>query len=123
MIQVGEIKMQVVFTVDPKANHVETFAALAAADEVFSNEVCGLCGHEHTTYVERVVKKGNKTHKYYEKQCQNPKCRAKKPFNCHQEGGTMYFQKKKKDAEGNLTNEYWGNNGWRKWNSETEQEE
>jgi hypothetical protein len=114
MTQVGEIKMQVVFTVDPKANHVDSFAALAAADEVFTNEVCGKCGHTHTTYVVRNVN-GDK---YYEKQCMNPSCRAKKPFSLHKEGGTMYFQKKKKGTE-----EYWGNNGWRVWNKETGQEE
>lgn len=114
--------MNVVFTVDVTSKHTDTFAALAAADEVFNNEVCGKCGHEHTTYVVREVD-GDK---YYEKQCQNLSCRAKKPFNCNKEGGKMYFEKRVMEGKGKdktPTGDYWGNNGWRIYNKETGKEE
>jgi hypothetical protein len=104
--------MKVNFTIDTNSSHVEAFEALAAADEVFANESCGKCDCEDIRYRVRDVN-GDK---YYEKYC--PNCGAKKPFSCHKKGGTMYFDKKNKE-----TGEYWPNNGWRKWNKDTQQEE
>ena len=106
--------MQVVCSIDPTAKHVDTFEAIAAASEVFSEEVCGKCGGTTHYFVREVD--GDK---YYEKRCDDQKdCKAKKPFSCHKKGGSMYFSKKKKG-----TDEYWPDNGWRRWNSETQQEE
>lgn len=105
--------MNVTFVLDSTMKHVDAFEAIANAGDVFSNEACGKCGSDEVVYAVRTDGDDNK---YYEKRCTS--CGAKKPFNCHKKGGGLYFQKKKKGSD-----EYWDNNGWRKWNKDTQQEE
>lgn len=85
---------------------------IAAFEEVFANTKCGKCGSENVKWVVRTDKEDNK---YYELRCQD--CGAKLAFGCNKKGGGLF--PKKKDAEGNWKPD----NGWMKWNKDTQQEE
>lgn len=81
----------------------ELFEELYATQEVFGVTACGKCGSEDIKYI---VRTNADDDKFYEIQCQNPKCRAKLAFGCHKKGNSLF--PKKKDADG----KYLLNNGW-----------
>jgi hypothetical protein len=81
----------------------DAFAQLAAATEVFGNNVCGACDSPRTRPIVR-ERDGNT---YYEVKCLD--CGSVLAFGQKREGGALF--PKKKDKDGNwLTN-----NGWVKW--------
>jgi hypothetical protein len=95
------------FTVEADAeDHKAVFAQLAALSEVFSVNACGNCKSEDIVPVVRNSKdKKGKVFKYYELRCR--KCNARFAFGQHNEGGTLFPQRK--DPE---TQEYKPNDGW-----------
>lgn len=86
----------------------EIFKELAAVQEIFGEEKCGLCGSTNLKFVVRNVD-GND---FYELRC--AECGAILAFGQHKKGGTLF--PKRKDDEGN----WLPNKGWHKWSKETE---
>jgi hypothetical protein len=87
------------------AGQKEIFKELAVIQEIFAEEVCGLCGKNNLKFVVRNVD-GND---YYEIRCSD--CGAILAFGQHKKGGTLF--PKRKDDEGNIL----PNRGWHRWSS------
>lgn len=81
----------------------EVFEEMAAAQEVFSNSVCGACDSHNTRLSVREVD-GNR---YYACKCSD--CGAELAFGQKRDGGTLF--PKKKDKDGN----WLSGNGWVKY--------
>lgn len=81
----------------------EIFKELAAVQEIFGEEKCGLCGSQNLKFVVRNVD-GND---YYELRCMD--CGAILAFGQHKKGGTL-FPRRKDDQ-----NNWLPNKGWHKW--------
>lgn len=87
---------------------------LSQFQEVFEETKCGKCGCEDLRFTIRKASKGNKEYEYHELRC--TKCRAKLAYGILEDGQGLF--PKRKDENG-----YKPNNGWVKWNPETNQEE
>lgn len=81
----------------------EIFKELAAVQEIFGEEKCGICGSQNLKFVVRNVD-GND---YYELRCMD--CGAILAFGQHKKGGTL-FPRRKDDQ-----NNWLPNKGWHKW--------
>jgi DNA-directed RNA polymerase subunit RPC12/RpoP len=92
-------------------SHRELFAQINKFQEVFEEDVCGKCGHEHIKFIVRTVD----DNQYYELRCAN--CGAKLSFGANKKGGGLF--PKRKDSEGN----WLPDSGWVKWNPKTEKNE
>lgn len=88
----------------------DIFQAISRFQEVFENTACGKCGSENIKYVVRNVD----DNLYYELRCQD--CGARLAFGCHKKGGGLF--PKRKDGD-----DWLANNGWVKWNPQTEKNE
>lgn len=84
----------------------EIFKELAAIQEIFGEEKCGLCGSTNLRFVVRSVE-GND---YFELRCAD--CGAVLAFGQHKKGGTLFPKRKDDD------NNYLPNKGWHKWTKE-----
>lgn len=84
----------------------EVFKELAIIQEIFGEEVCGLCNKGNLKFIVRNVE-GND---YYELRCSD--CGGILAFGQHKKGGTLF--PKRKDDNGN----YLPNKGWHKWTKE-----
>jgi len=89
----------------------DLFDRIGKFQEVFEESACGKCGSENLKFITRDVD-GNV---YYELRCSD--CFAKLAFGCHKVGGGLF--PKRKDADNNRLND----NGWVRWNRETNKEE
>ena len=85
------------------AGQKELFKELAAIQEIFGEETCGLCGSKNLKFIVRNVE-GND---YFELRCGD--CGAILAFGQHKKGGTL-FPKRKDD-----NNNWLANRGWHKW--------
>lgn len=83
----------------------EIFKEIAAIQEIFGEEKCGMCGKDNIKFVVRNVD-GND---YFELKCCDSFCGAVLSFGQHKKGGTLF--PKRKDENNN----YLSNNGWHKW--------
>ena len=101
-------RMSVEFQVDTQ---VDLFQQLAFFQEVFGEAGCGKCGSENLRFQVRTVEDNH----YYELRCLD--CGAKLAFGVKKQGGRLF--PRRKDKEGN----WLPDNGWVKWNKETQQEE
>jgi hypothetical protein len=88
------------------------FTELCNCQEVFNNESCGKCKSTNIKYSVREAQGGK--YIYHEKICLN--CYARLGYGVHQTGDTLF--PKRKNAE---TNEKLANNGWLKYNTQTQQ--
>ena len=89
----------------------DLFSGISKAQEVFEEDICGKCGHDHIRFVVRTVD----DKQYYELRCAN--CGAKLSFGANKKGGGLF--PKRKDSEGN----WLPDSGWVKWNPKTEKNE
>jgi hypothetical protein len=87
-------------TISAEGDAKDVFTELAAAAEVFGNNVCGSCGSEHTIPVVRDVD-GNT---YYEMRCMG--CGCTLGFGQRKADGALY--PRRKDKNGN----WMPNRGW-----------
>lgn len=87
------------------------FEALAEAQEVFGEKVCGKCKGTDLKFSVRTNKDEDK---FYEIVCQ--KCGARLSFGCHKKGDTLFPKRMEEDEKGNK--KYLNNHGWTKWNKE-----
>lgn len=88
------------------AGQKEVFKELAAIQEIFGEDNCGMCGKNNLKFVVRNVD-GND---YFELKCGD--CGGILSFGQHKKGGTL-FPKRKDD-----NNTYLPNKGWHKWKKE-----
>jgi PHP family Zn ribbon phosphoesterase len=89
----------------------QLFEDLGNIQEIFGEAECGKCQSNEIRYRVRDVEEN----KYYELKCS--KCGARFSFGQHKKGGTLFPQKKDKE------NNWLPDNGWVKWNPQTQQEE
>ena len=101
-------RMSVEFQVDTQ---VDLFQQLAFFQEVFGETGCGKCGSENLRFQVRNVEDNH----YYELRCLD--CGAKLAFGVMKQGGRLF--PRRKDKEGT----WLPDNGWVKWNKETQKEE
>jgi hypothetical protein len=85
------------------AGQKEIFKELSAIQEIFGEEVCGLCKSHNIRYVVRNVD-GND---YYELRCSD--CGAVLAFGQHKKGGTLFPRRKDDDGK------WLPNKGWHKY--------
>ena len=101
-------RMSVEFQVDTQ---VDLFQQLAFFQEVFGETGCGKCGSENLRFQVRNVEDNH----YYELRCLD--CGDKLAFGVMKQGGRLF--PRRKDKEGT----WLPDNGWVKWNKETQKEE
>lgn len=89
----------------------EAFSELANFQEVFDNTECGKCGSDNVVFCTRTVD----DNLYYELRCRD--CGAKLSFGVMKKGGRLFPKRKDKDGK------WLPDNGWVKWNAETQREE
>lgn len=92
------------------AGQKEIFKEIAAIQEIFGEDNCGMCGNNNVKFIVRSVD-GND---YFELKCCDIKCGAVLSFGQHKKGGTLF--PKRKDENNN----YLPNNGWHKWKKESD---
>lgn len=97
---------------------------LASIREAIAWEPCGKCRSDNTFPNHREV---DGTH-FYELKCQEPKCGAVLQLGTHKDGGTLYKKKMKTDDKGKAVKvddkaQYLLDNGWLKWNPNTQKME
>ena len=85
------------------AGQKELFKELAAIQEIFGEESCGLCGSKNLKFIVRNVD-GND---YFELRCHD--CGAILAFGQHKKGGTLFPRRKDE------SNNWLPNRGWHKW--------
>ncbi len=85
------------------AGQKEIFKELAAIQEIFGEEACGVCGSKNIKFIVRNIENND----YFELRCSD--CSAILAFGQHKKGGTLF--PKRKDDEGH----YLPNKGWHKW--------
>lgn len=100
------------------STQVGMFAEIASFQEVFEENKCGKCGSTDLKYIVRTVDDNS----YYELKCNGKTkegkfCRAKFSFGANKKGGGLF--PKRKDSDG----KYLPDNGWTRWNKETNQAE
>lgn len=81
----------------------ELFKELAVIQEIFGENVCGVCNQQDIKYVVRNVDDND----YFELRCN--KCGATLSFGQHKKGGTLFPKRKNEDGG------YMDNRGWYKW--------
>ncbi len=82
---------------------MEIFKDLAAIQEIFGEEACGVCGSKNIKFIVRNIENND----YFELRCSD--CGAILAFGQHKKGGTLF--PKRKDDDGH----YLPNKGWHKW--------
>lgn len=92
---------ELVFEIDGDCQKV-VWDKIAEIQEVFSEKKCGVCGNPEIKYAVREVD----NNKFYELQCQNPKCRARKSYGQHKNQKTLFPHRKDDNGE------YLKQNGW-----------
>lgn len=85
------------------AGQKEIFKELAAIQEIFGEEACGVCGSKNIKFIVRNIENND----YFELRCSD--CSAILAFGQHKKGGTLF--PKRKDDEGH----YLPSKGWHKW--------
>ena len=85
----------------------EVFSNIGNFQEIMSYEKCGKCGSENLRFVVRKVDK----YTYYEIRCMD--CGAKLEFGVVQDTEQLYPKRKNEDGS------WRPDNGWVKWNSQT----
>jgi len=101
----------------------EVFEQLAQMQEIFGQDKCGKCG---CTTLHFVVRQNKNDDKFYELRCTDPKCRAILRFGCNKKGGGLFpVRKENENASlmGMKPGEYLPNNGWLKYNPQTQKNE
>ena len=93
----------------------DIFEKMAGLQEIFKQDTCQKCKKGQGDDLVFTVRKNNEGHTFYELRC--TKCGATLGFGSHQQGGTIFPQRKDKD--GNKLGDF----GWTKWNPESEQRE
>lgn len=83
----------------------EIFKEIAAIQEIFGEDNCGMCGNNNVKFVVRNVDNND----YFELKCCDVKCGAVLSFGQHKKGGTLF--PKRKDENNN----YLPHHGWHKW--------
>jgi DNA-directed RNA polymerase subunit RPC12/RpoP len=89
----------------------DLFSSIAKFQEVFEEDVCGKCGHDHVKFVVRAVDDNH----YHELRCSD--CGARLSFGANKKGGGLF--PKRKDSEG----DWLPDSGWVKWNPKTSKNE
>jgi len=89
----------------------DLFAQIGKFQEVFEEDACSKCGHDHVRFVVRTVD----DNQYYELRCSN--CGARLSFGANKQGGGLF--PRRKDSDGS----WLPDNGWVKWNPKTEKNE
>lgn len=108
--------------IEIQGSQSEIWAQLASADELFSNEPCGVCGSEDVSFKVRRVpdpksKKGAEF-VYFEKQCNARGCRAKLKIGQHNnDEKTLYPDRKLPSGEYDVQCR-----GWEKYDPNKKQE-
>lgn len=102
MKAVYKINNRISFEIDAEGQK-ELFKEISTVQEIFGENVCGMCESEDIRFVVRNVEDND----YYELRCS--KCGATLSFGQHKKGNTLF--PKRKDDEG----KYMSNNGWHKW--------
>jgi DNA-directed RNA polymerase subunit RPC12/RpoP len=92
-------------------SHRELFAQINKFQEVFEEDICGKCGHDHVKFIVRTVD----DNQYYELRCAN--CGAKLSFGANKVGGGLFPKRKSPDGD------WLPDSGWVKWNPKTEKNE
>jgi len=92
-------------------SHRELFTQIGKFQEIFEEDACGKCGHDHVRFVVRTVD----DNQYHELRCKS--CGARLSFGSNKKGGGLF--PKRKDSEGN----WLPDGGWVKWNPKTEKNE
>ena len=101
-------------------NHSELFASLSSLQETFGEEKCGKCGCENLKFQVRKVVDKKKEYVYHELWCTNLKCKAR--LNFGQRMDTQELYPKRYDMDGDK--KVWKkDNGWVRWNPQTNEEE
>lgn len=121
-----EIKVSPNLTVHAEGKtSADVFKQIAAAQEIFEDHVCGLCGSDNLRYVVRKIE----DNEFYELRCMA--CRAKLAFGHSKKDDKMYPKRYQTDAKGKALKDTNGKgiplgtkkNGWVKYNPTTGQEE
>lgn len=86
------------------------FADIGRFQEVFEESLCGKCKSDNLRFVVR----NNDDNLYYEKRCKD--CGAKLAYGAHKAGGGLFPKRKDGDT-------WLPDNGWVKWNPQTEKNE
>ena len=89
----------------------DLFSGISKAQEVFEEDTCGKCGHDHVKFVVRTVD----DNQYHELRCSN--CGAKLSFGANKKGGGLFPKRKGPDGD------WLPDSGWVKWNPKTEKNE
>ena len=89
----------------------DLFSGISKAQEVFEEDTCGKCGHDHVRFVVRTID----DNQYHELRCTS--CGAKLSFGANKKGGGLF--PKRKDPDG----DWLPDSGWVKWNPKTEKNE
>ncbi len=109
----AQLKVRQNLTIEIEAGDQKSlFRALASAQEVFGERACGKCKSADIIFRTRTVK-GND---FYEVVC--VRCRAVLSMGAHKQGDTL-FPRRHVEAEGGAK-EWLPDNGWQKWDAETE---
>ena len=85
----------------------DLFSGISKAQEVFEEDTCGKCGHDHVKFVVRTVD----DNQYHELRCSN--CGAKLSFGANKKGGGLFPKRKGPDGD------WLPDSGWVKWNPKT----
>ena len=89
----------------------DLFEQMAGLQEILKQDKCGKCKSENLVFIVREID----DNKFYELKCKD--CNAILGFGSHKKGGTLFPQRKDKEGE------WLPDNGWTKWNKETQQRE
>lgn len=96
-------------------SHTELWSKLAQIDEVFGEKECGKCGSSIRYTTRQGEKSNGKKFTCYELVCNSLSCYAKKSFGVKDDQNNTMFPHRK-DGDGN----YLPDNGWTRWNKETQ---
>lgn len=86
-----EVKKGLRFEVEGKEQR-DVFEQLSSIQEVFGEEVCGLCGKNNLQFVTRTVEDNN----FYEIKCKD--CSGKLALSQNKKGGSLYPVRRLKDG-------------------------
>tara|TARA_R110000803_G_scaffold41244_1_gene88717 strand:- start:1139 stop:1471 length:333 start_codon:yes stop_codon:yes gene_type:complete len=93
------------------AGQKDLFEQMAGLQEILKQDKCGKCGNEDLIFTCRT----NDDNKFYELRCR--KCGATLGFGSHKTGDTLFPQRKDKEQN------WLPDDGWTKWNKETQARE
>ena len=106
----SQFKVTPTLTIEVEADSQRSmFEELAKICDVFGQANCGRCGKSRTKFVVRTDKDENK---YYSMDCLD--CSARLSFGCHKKGEGLFVKRKDKEDK------WIKNQGWQRWNSETQ---